>query len=121
MSIQTISSMVDWVEANISREPTLDQMSEHVGYSSYYCSSKFHENIGLSFKSYVIKRKLTSASLDLLRSNDRIIDIALKYGFSSHEAFTRSFLREFGCTPSKFRREKPPIQLFKRHVIKHSI
>ena len=109
MSIQTIESMVNWVELNISHDPNLIAMSKHVGYSSYYCSSKFHEFVGMSFKTYVMKRKLYHAASDLSQSSDKIIDIAVRYGFSSHEAFTRSFKREFSLSPSMYRRNQPAI------------
>jgi len=105
MSKQTIDTMVGWIEDNITEEPTLENMSNYVGYSPYYCSTKFHERIGISFKTYLNKRRLNHAALDLLQSSDRIIDIAFKYGFSSHEAFTRSFSREYNLSPSRFRRE----------------
>jgi len=117
MSLKTIENMVDWVEQNLEEAPTLDKMSSHVGYSSYYCSSKFHEVVGLTFKSYVYKRKLSNAAIDLVETKDRIIDIASKYGFSSHEAFTRAFAREYGMSPSRYRNSLPDIRLFEKHVI----
>ena len=120
MSIQTIETMVNWIEDNIKEEPTLKQMSRYVGYSPYYCSSKFHEIVGLSFKTYLNKRKLSHSTVDLKETDDRIIDIAFKYGFSSHEAFTRAFNREFGLSPSKYRRELPVVSLSKKTFFKHS-
>ncbi|MBN2826858.1 MAG: helix-turn-helix transcriptional regulator [Tissierellales bacterium] len=120
MSIQTIETMVNWVEDNITEDPTLGEMSNHVGYSSYYCSSQFHEVVGLSFKAYINKRKLSQAATELVQTGDRIIDIAVKYGFSSHEAFTRAFAREFGYSPSKYRRELPTISLYEKPIIRHS-
>lgn len=114
MSKKTIARMVEWVEMNISDNPTLHEMSSHVGYSPYYCSSKFHEVVGLTFKRYVLKRKLSIAALELGQSDRRIIDIAVDYGFSSHEAFTRSFVKEYGITPLDYRRKLPSIEHFER-------
>lgn len=47
-----------------------------------------------------MKRKLSSAYYDLLEPNRKIIDIAFKYNFGSHESFTRAFKKLFGVTPS---------------------
>ena len=58
MSVRTIETMLDWVEDNIEDVPTLDKMANYVGYSEFYCSVKFHECVGVSFKEYVLKRKL---------------------------------------------------------------
>lgn len=120
MSLQTIENMVDWVESNIFDDPSLDKMSDHVGYSSCYCSSKFHEIVGYTFKEYVGRRKLSFAAVDLKSTGERIIDIAIKYGYSSHEAFTRSFSKEYGMSPSRFRRQNGEVALFMKHTIKHS-
>ncbi|MGM9985830.1 MAG: helix-turn-helix transcriptional regulator [Bacillaceae bacterium] len=121
MPIKTIVSMIDWIEENIEDNPTLEKMSSFVGYSSFYCSAKFHEYVGVSFKEYLIKRKLALAAFELQQSKGRIIDVALKYGFSSHEAFTRAFFRVYGYTPYQFRKLSPSIPLHgKAQIVDHT-
>jgi AraC family multidrug resistance transcriptional activator len=44
MSVQTIEAMAKWVENNITESPSLQDMSSYVGYSPYYCSTKFREH-----------------------------------------------------------------------------
>ncbi len=117
MSVKTISSMVQWVEDNLANQPTLPKMAAYVGYSEFYCSAKFHEYVGISFKEYVQRRKLSMAMINLLKTDERIIDIALKHGFSSHEAFTRAFQKFNGYTPARYRTEKPGIPLYERAQI----
>ncbi|WMJ85942.1 helix-turn-helix transcriptional regulator [Anaerocolumna sp. MB42-C2] len=105
MSVKTIETMINWVEDNIEEGPTLEAMAEYVGYSSYYCSSKFHEVVGISFKEYVRKRKLALAVKELKNTQKRILDIAIQYGFSSNEAFTRAFAKLYGCSPNEYRKQ----------------
>ncbi|MGB8453206.1 MAG: AraC family transcriptional regulator [Anaerocolumna sp.] len=105
MSVKTIETMINWVEDNIEETPTLDAMARYVGYSSYYCSAKFHEVVGMSFKEYVQHRKLALAVRELLNTDKRILDIAIQYGFSSNEAFTRAFSKIYGCSPNEYRKE----------------
>lgn len=114
MSVKTIESMLDWVETNLKDEPTLDKMSDYVGYSSFYCSAKFHEAVGISFKEYIMRRKLTLAAVDLRETNLKIIDIAVKYGFSSNEAFSRAFYKKAGYTPSRFRKAMPYFPFYEK-------
>lgn len=114
MSIRTIETMVNWVEENLEECPTLKEMSEYVGYSPCYCSMKFHQYVGVSFKDYIQKRQLSMAADALQKTQDRIIDIAVQYGFSSHEAFTRAFVRMYGYTPFQFRKLLPNILTFER-------
>ncbi|WML34672.1 AraC family transcriptional regulator [Clostridium sp. OS1-26] len=114
MSVKTIKNMVDWIEENITENPTLRQMSDYVGYSSFYCSEKFHEYVGVTFKEYISKRKLSLAALEMKNTNRRVLDIAIDYGFSSQEAFTRAFFNAYGYTPYKYRRQLPEILLFNK-------
>jgi AraC-like DNA-binding protein len=104
VSIKTIESMVEWIDNNITDNPTLEGMSSYVGYSPYYCSSKFHEHVGMTFKKYLANRRINLAAIDVRNSNDRIIDIAFKYGFLSSEAFSRAFSNIYGRTPNQYRR-----------------
>ena len=117
LSVKTIENMIEWVEENLRNEPTLEMMSDFVGYSSYYCSSQFHQALGITFKEYVVKRKLTLAANDLMETEHRILDIALKYGFSSNESFTRAFTKEFGYSPSYVRKKQPQLPMYGRLMI----
>lgn len=103
MSVKTVEIMVDWIKDNITQNPTLEQMAEFVGYSPFYCSAKFHEVVGITFKQYISKQKLEYAKHEVLNTEKRLIDIAVEYGFHSHESFTRAFMKEFGCPPIKYR------------------
>lgn len=104
MSEKTVHSMIDWVEDNIEESPTLEAMARHVGYSSYYCSAKFHEAVGVSFKEYLQHCKMNLAVRELSTTKKRILDIAIQYGFSSHESFTRAFTKIYGYSPQQFRK-----------------
>lgn len=109
--------MVNWVEVNLEECPTLEGMSDFVGYSPCYCSTKFHEYVGVSFKEYILKRQLSMAAMALQKTKYRIIDIAMQYGFSSHEAFTRAFVRVYGYTPFQYRKLLPTIMIFDKAQI----
>lgn len=104
MPVKTIQSMVDWIEKNIMENPTLIDLSNYVGYSSCYCSAKFHEKMGVTFKQYLAKRKISLAASEVRDTRLRLIDISIKYGYSSHESFTRAFVNTFGCTPRQYRK-----------------
>jgi AraC-like DNA-binding protein len=105
MSVQTIETMVKWVENKVTENPTLKEMSSYVGYSPFYCSSKFKEHMGVSYKQFLSKCRLTAATNDLRSTNDKIIDIALRYGYSSSESLTRAFTKRFKCSPTQYRKD----------------
>lgn len=107
-----IQRMLDWIEENLTASPTLLEMSREIGYSPFYCSSQFHEITGMTLKSYLAVRRLSKATLVVRDSKERILDIALQYGYSSQEAFSRAFKSAYGCTPSAYRKNPRPVELF---------
>lgn len=107
-----IQEMIDWIEAHLFEDFLLLRLSEKMGYSPYYCSLKFRHYTGVSIKSYRTLRKLYVASLSLIDSQKRILDIAIEHGYSSQEAFTRAFKDVFGVTPMTFRKQQKPWQSY---------
>lgn len=105
MSSKVIETMVNWIDENITKEPTLEKMADYIGYSHYYCSSQFHEAVGRTFKQYVSERRLNYAFLEVKEPGEKLINIALKYGYSSQAAFTRAFVSNFGLTPNQCRKD----------------
>ncbi len=97
--------MLDAIDEHIKSrgdEPlTLGDLAAELGYSEFYLSRKFHEITGLQFRDYLRLRRLAFAFCDVRDSDAGLLDIAVRYGFSSHEAFTRAFKEAYGITPKK--------------------
>ena len=104
MSVQTIEEMAKWVENNLTDGPTLKDMSSYVGYSPFYCSTKFREHMGMTYKQFLAQCRLTAAANDLRSTDDKIINIAFRYGYSSSEALARAFTAIFKCSPRQYRK-----------------
>lgn len=90
---------------------TLQALGRKSGYSEFYITRKFKEISGMTFKNYLRCRKLAFALKDIRDSKNGILDIAVDYGFSSHEAFTRAFKDVYGITPGEYRKNPLPIVL----------
>lgn len=90
---------------------TLRFLSHRLGYSEFYTTRKFKEISGMQFRDYLRHRKLAFALKEVRDSKKSLLDIAFDYGFSSHEAFTRSFKVTYGVTPSEYRKKPNPIIL----------
>ena len=110
-----IQLMVDEMDAAILRHEdeklALSALAEKLGYSEFYITRKFREIAGLSFRDYLRRRRLALAVQEVRDSERSLLDIALDYGFSSHEAFTRAFKGLYGVTPSEYRRNPVPLVL----------
>ena len=110
-SVEVVQQMIDWIEENMEEIPTLQMVSKAVGYSPWYCSCMFRDITGVTLKSYIAGRRLARVTEEIRDTEERILDIAVKYGFSSQEALTRAFKEQYGCTPAAYRRENKPIPL----------
>ncbi len=74
------------------------------GYSYPLFSRVFSIISGITLSDYLRCRKLTKAAIDIANSDDRIIDIATKYGYDSHNSFTIAFKKFHNVTPSEVRK-----------------
>ena len=120
--------IINWIEDHLTETPSLLEMADQIGYSPYYCSNRFHDIVGMTIKSYISGRRLAKATLEIRDTNVRILDIAIKYGYSSQEALTRAFVNAYGCTPAAYRKSPIPVPLsnlqvvfFPEHYINFSI
>lgn len=110
--IQIIVDEIDKCIKNYDSEVlTLEFLSKRLGYSEFYTTRKFREISGMSFRDYLRQRRLAFALKEIRDSDKNILNIALDYGFSSHEAFTRAFKETFGVTPSDYRKNPKPVVL----------
>ena len=114
---KAVQCMIDWIENHIDEKKVLEKMSNDIGYSPWYCSVLFHDVTNMTLKTYVAGRKLALATEEIRDTEERILDIAVKYGYSSQEALTRSFKEQFGCTPAAYRRSPVPIPLQLHKVV----
>lgn len=101
-----IQKSIDYIESNLKEKILLEDLAKQAFLSKYYYHRVFHSLVGEPVMEYVRKRRLTEAAKELVESNEKIVDVALKYQFSSQEAFARSFKRMFKVSPGEFRRAK---------------
>lgn len=110
--IQIFVDEIDKCIKNYNDEAlTLSFLSRSLGYSEFYTTRKFKEISGMQFRDYLRLRKLAFALKEVRDSNKSFLDIALDYGFSSNEAFTRAFKGTYGMTPSEYRKKPKPVVL----------
>ncbi len=91
------------IETNILEKLTIETLAGDIHFSKHYYQRMFREIVGDSVMHYVARRKITLAARELAATDATILEIALKYGYESHEGFTRSFQSIMGVSPSKYR------------------
>ena len=110
-----IQIVVNEIDERIKRNDddalTLQSLSKKLGYSEFHTTRRFSELSGMLLKDYIRLRKLAFALIEVRDTKSGFLDIAVKYGFGSHEAFTRAFRKAYGITPRDFRKNPLPVVL----------
>jgi AraC-like DNA-binding protein len=95
-----IVKMIAYIEQNLVESINSEEMALQSGYSLNRFRQKFFNVTGDTPSGYLRKRRLTEAAKKIL-SGEKIIDVALQYGYSSQDNFTTSFRSYFGVTPKE--------------------
>ena len=96
------------MEDNLRDEISTQKMAQLACMSPYYFKRMFSYIAGVPLAEYIRRRRLTKAAFDL-QSGDKVIDVALRYGYESPTAFNRAFQAVHGITPSAA--QKPDVVL----------
>ena len=98
--VEDISKAVSYIEENMTGELAIDKIAEQTLLSPFYFQKGFAILCGFTVGEYIRRRRLTLAGSELVSTNTKIIDIALKYGYDSPDSFTKAFTRFHGVTPN---------------------
>lgn len=102
--IQSLSKTIDYMEKHLTDDIGIDEISGQAYVSSSHFQMIFHLVMGMTVGEYIRNRRLSLAAQDLLQSNGKIIDIAMRYQYDTQESFSKAFMRFHGVSPSKARR-----------------
>lgn len=102
--ITGIQRSLDYTEAHLTWEIDYEAVAKQACSSAFHFQRMFSMLCGFSLGDYIRMRRLTLAAEDLTRTGDKVIDIALKYGYDTPESFARAFQRFHGITPTEARR-----------------
>lgn len=119
--IEAIGAAVQYIENHITDELTVDMIAGHVNISSFYFQRGFSMLCGFTISEYIRNRRLALAGTDLITGDEKIIEIAVKYGYDSPDSFTKAFSRFHGVTPAAARRGKVLLKSFAPLKIKLSL
>lgn len=96
-----ISQCIEFIEENIKSDLTPELIANKCGYSTFHFCRIFNIHQGITLMEYVKKRRLSLAAAKLFEGN-RVIDIALEFGFDTHNGFSKAFKKEYGFSPTQY-------------------
>ncbi len=116
--ITGIQNAINYIEEHLTEEIDYEIVAKEAACSSFYLQRIFSILCGMTLGDYIRNRRLTLAGNELSAADDKVIDIALKYGYESPESFTRAFSRFHGVTPSEAKKDGSKLKSFSRLSVK---
>lgn len=110
--IEGISEVINYIEANLENDLKIEEIAQKAFASSFCFQKSFSMLCGFTVGEYIRNRRLASAGNDLLTTDEKVTDIALKYGYGSIDSFTKAFTRFHGATPTAVRKNGCPIKSY---------
>ena len=113
---------LEYIEKNLASPIRTESISEHLHCSKSTIEKLFKYVNNISIRDYIIRRRMSRASRDLVKNPDRsLLDIGMEYGYGSNEAFTRAFQSVWQVSPSEFRKNPSEFELFPGYRIEREL
>ena len=97
-----MNQAMEYIENHLQQKIDYETLSQFLHCSQWEFRRIFSSISQISLSEYIRRRRLTRAAEDI-RKNDKIMDVALRYGYESQAAFSRAFRQMHGITPSEAR------------------
>jgi AraC-like DNA-binding protein len=98
-----VAAALQRIAAEPAERLSLQELAAGAGTTHYHFLRVFEQVVGVTPGQYILRTRLRKAAIQLRRSNDRILEIALACGFTDLSTFNLQFRRWMGTTPSAFR------------------
>lgn len=102
---------LDYLEHNLDGDIKPEELGRLAGCSAYHFQRMFSYLAGVPLKEYIRRRRMTRAAADL-RAGERVLDVALRYGYDSPTAFNRAFQAVHGVAPSLAKQDGVKLKAF---------
>ena len=108
--VDKVLPALSYIDSNYAEQLTLEQISEHLNFNTYYFCRLFKKATNSTFTEYLNFVRVCKSEKLLTSSSMSVSDISLDVGFSSVSYFNRVFKRFKGCSPNEYKKIKYKIQ-----------
>lgn len=110
--LKNLSRAIEYLENNLQDKISYEEAAKIACCSVYYFQRLFSYVSGVSLSEYIRRRRMTQAAFEIQQSNEKITDIAFKYGYSCVTSFNRAFQQVHGVPPTSARTKGVVLQSF---------
>lgn len=98
--LKNLSAAIEYIENNLDNDISYDEAARIACCSTFYFQRIFSYVSGISLSEYIRRRRMTQAAFELQRTDMKVLDVALKYGYTSPTSFNRAFQSVHNITPA---------------------
>ena len=110
--LKQINEAVKYIETHLCDEIDMNRLSEIALYPADSFKRFFRYMTGMTVSEYIRKRRLTLAAYELQKTNIKVIDVAIKYGYNNSDSFSRAFLKQHGVLPTMARKSYTSLKIY---------
>ena len=116
-----MNEALNYIEENLDSHIDLKEVAKKAYNSEYHFKRLFSLLSGITISEYIRRRRLTVAALELKDSRVKVIDVAMKYGYQSPDAFSRAFQSFHGVIPTLARNPEQSLKAYPRMAFQLTI
>ena len=110
--LEQLNKAILYIESNMCDEINLDMVAQIACVTKDSFVRFFSYMTGMTLHEYIRRRRLTLAAFELQGNHSKVIDVAVKYGWSSADSFTKAFTRQHGITPTQAQDSSKAIKIY---------
>ena len=112
--VKGIQRAIDYIEEHLTDELDYEEIAKQSYSSSFHFQRVFSILCGFTLGEYIRSRRLSMAGMELAATKQKVIDVAMRYGYDSPDSFAKAFQKFHGITPSQARSEGANLKSFSR-------
>lgn len=102
--LDRLNQILEHIEDRLDQQVDVAELARLAATSEYHLRRMFSALAGMPLSEYVRRRRLTVAGAEVLADQESLLDVAVRYGYGSGEAFARAFRTMHGIGPGEARR-----------------
>lgn len=119
--ISSMQQAIAYIEEHLLEDINYEDAARQLHISSYEFHRAFSFLTGMTANAYIRSRRLSLAARELVETDSKVTDVALKYGYDTPESFTKAFTRFHGISPKAAREGSAKLVLFNPLVVKLTV
>ena len=118
---KSLNEIIEYIEQNLENKIDYNDLAKILGVNEYTMQRIFSLLCNISISEYIRKRRLSNAGFDLYHSNEKLIDIAIKYQYDNPTSFSRAFEKFHGIKPSMVKLNFEKLNIFTKIIFDEKI